>query len=53
MDHSMTGSSVLHYLLGFAQLHVRGVGDAIQPSHPLLSPSPLTLSLSQYQGLFQ
>ena len=37
----------------FAQTHVHRVGDAIQPSHPLLSPSPPTFSLSQHQGLFQ
>ena len=35
------------------QTHVHQVGDAIQPSHPLLSPSPPAFSLSQYQGLFQ
>ena len=42
---------VLHYLPEFAQLH--WVGDAIQPSHPLSSPSPLAFNLSQPQGLFQ
>ena len=36
-----------------AQTHVHQVGDAIQPSHPLLSPSPHAFSLSQHQGLFQ
>ena len=36
MDCSSPGSPVLHYLLEFAQIHVRWVGDAIQPSHPLL-----------------
>ena len=36
-----------------AQTHVHWVGDAIQPSHPLLSPSPPALNLSQHQGLFQ
>ena len=35
------------------QTHVYGVGEAIQPSHPLLSPSPPAFSLSQHQGLFQ
>ena len=35
------------------QTHVHWVGDAIQPSHPLLSPSPPVLNLSQHQGLFQ
>ena len=37
----------------FTQTHVHWVGDAIQPSHRLLSPSPPTFSLSQHQGLFQ
>ena len=37
----------------FTQTHVHRVGDAIQPSHPLLSPSPPALNLSQHQGLFQ
>ena len=36
-----------------AQTHVRRAGDAIQPCHPLLSPSPPALNLSQHQGLFQ
>ena len=49
---STPGLPVLHYLLAFAQTHVHWVGDAIQPSHPLSSPSP-ALSLSQHQGLFQ
>ena len=44
---------VLHYLLEFAQTHVHWVGDAIQPSHPLSSPSPPAFNLSQYLGLFQ
>ena len=35
MDCSMPGSSVLHYLLEFAQIHIDWVGDAIQPSHPV------------------
>ena len=39
-------------LLASAQTHVHWVGDAIQPPHPLLPPSPLALSLSQHQGLF-
>ena len=50
---SMPGFSVLHHLLEFAQTHVHRVGDAIQPSHPLPSPSPPASSLSQHQGLFQ
>ena len=37
----------------FIQTHVHWVGDAIQPSHPLLSPSPPTFNLSQHQGLFK
>ena len=43
----------LHHLLEFAQTHVHLVGDAIQPSQPLLSPSPPALNLSQHQGFFQ
>ena len=53
MDCSMPGLPVHHQLLEFTQTHVSGVGDAIQPSHPLLSPSPPAFSLSQHQGLFQ
>ena len=37
----------------FTQMHVHWVGDAIQPSHPLSSPSPLAFNLSQHQGLFK
>ena len=44
---------VLYYLLEFAQTHVYWVGDAIQPSHPLLTPFPPAFNLSQHQGLFQ
>ena len=44
---------VLHCLPEFAQTHVHWVGDAIQPSHPLLSPSPPAFNLSQHQCLFQ
>ena len=51
--YSTPGFAVLHYLPEFAQTHVRWVSDAIQPSHPLLPPSPPALSLSQHQGLFQ
>ena len=47
------GFPVLHYLPEFAQTHVHWVNDAIQPSHPLSSPSPSALNLSQHQGLFQ
>ena len=53
MDCSMPGFPVLHQLLELAQTHVHRVGDAIQPSHPLSSPSPPALNLSQHQGLFQ
>ena len=40
MDCSMPGLPVHHQLLEFTQTHVRWIGDAIQPSHPLSSPSP-------------
>ena len=53
MDGSMPGLPVHHQLLEFTQTHVHWVGDAIQPSHPLSSPSPLAFNLSQHQGLFQ
>ena len=53
MDHSTPGFPVLHHLLEFAQIHVHWVGDAIQPSHPLLPSSPHAFNLSQHQGLFQ
>ena len=49
----MPGLPVLHQLLESTQTHVRWVGDAIQPSHPLLSPSPPALNLSQHQSLFK
>ena len=44
---------VLHYLLEFAQTHAHQANDAIQPSHPLLPPSPPAFNLSQHQDLFQ
>ena len=50
---SMPGSPVHHHLPELAQTHVHWVGDAIQPSHPLSSPSPPAFNLSQHQGLFQ
>ena len=53
IDWSMTGFPVHHQLLELAQTHVHWVGDAIQPPHPLSSPSPPALKLSQHQGLFQ
>ena len=46
-------ASLSHYLPEFAQTHVRWVGDAIQPSHPLSPPTPPALNHSQHQGLFQ
>ena len=46
-------ASLPHQLLELAQTHVHWVGDAIQPSHPLSSPSPPAFNLSQNQGLFQ
>ena len=47
------GLPVPHQLLKRAQTHVHRVGDAIQPSHPLSSPSPPAFNLSRHQGLFQ
>ena len=52
-DCSMPGLPVHHQLRKFTQTHVHWVSDAIQPSHPLFSPSPPTFNLSQHQGLFQ
>ena len=46
MNHSTEGLPVHHQLSEFTQTHVHRVGDAIQPSHPLLSPSPLAPNLS-------
>ena len=51
MNCRTPGFPVLHYLLEFAQTHVRWVGDAIQPSHPPLSSSPFAFNLSQHQPL--
>ena len=48
-----TPSLPVHQLLEFTQTHAHRVGDAIQPSHPLLSPSPPVPNPSQHQGLFQ
>ena len=53
MNYSTPGSPVLLHLPEFAQIHVHWIGDAIQPSHALLPPSPCVLNLSQHQGLFQ
>ena len=51
MNHSTPGLSVCHQLPEFTQTHVHRVGDAIQPSHPLSSPSPPAPNPSQHQGL--
>ena len=53
MNSSTPGLSVHHKLLEFTQTHVHRVGDAIQPSHPLSSPSPPAPNASQHQNLFQ
>ena len=53
MNCSTPGLPVYHQLLEFIQTHVCQVGDAIQPSHPLSSPSPSAPNPSQHQGLFQ
>ena len=53
MNHSTPGLPVHHKLPKFTQTHVHQVGDAIQPSHPLASPSPPAPNPSQHQGLFQ
>ena len=53
MNRSTPGLPVHHQLLEFTQSHVHQVGDAIQPSHPLSSPSPSAPNLSQHQRLSQ
>ena len=53
MDCSKPGFPVHHQLLELAQIHVHRVSDAIQPSHPLSSPSPSVFNFVQNQGLFQ
>ena len=53
LDYSTSGFPVHHHLLEFAQTHVNWIGDSIQSSHPLSSPSPPAFHLSQHQGLFQ
>ena len=50
MDCSMPGLPVYHQLPEFTQTHAHWVGDAIQPSHPLSSPSPPALNLSEHQS---
>ena len=53
MNHSTPGLPVHHQLSEFTQTHVHRVGDAIQPFHPLSSPSPPALNLSQHQNEHQ
>ena len=53
MDYSLPAFPVHHQLPESTQAHVHWVSDAIQPFHPLLSPSPPALNLSQHQGLLQ
>ena len=53
VNHSTPDLPVHHQLPEFTQTHVHWIGDAIQPSHPLSSPSPPALNLFQHQGLFK
>ena len=53
MNHSTPGLPVHHWHPESTQTHVRWVGDVIQPSHPLSSPSPPAFNLCQHQGLFK
>ena len=53
MNRSTPGLPVHHHLPEFTQTHIHRVSDAIQPSHPLLSPSSPAPNPSQHQGLFQ
>ena len=53
MNHSTPGLPVHHQLPEFTQTHIHRVSDAIQPSHPLSSPSPSASNTSQDQSLFQ
>ena len=53
MNHSTPGLPVHHQLPEFTQTHIHRVSDAIQPSHPLSSPSPPAPNPSQHQSLFQ
>ena len=53
MDYSIPGFPIQHQLTELAQTHVHWVGDAIKPSHPLLSPFPPAFNLSQHQSLFK
>ena len=53
MDQSTRGPPVFHHLPELGQIHVGGFGDPVQPCQLLSSPSPLALTFSQHQGLFQ
>ena len=53
LQYSCLGNPINRGSWRATQTHVHQVGDAIQPSHPLSSPSPFALNLSQHQGLFQ
>ena len=53
MNRGTPGLPVHHQLPESTQTHVHSVGDAVQPSPPLSSPSPPALNLSQHQGLFK
>ena len=53
MNHSTPGLPVHHHLPEFTQIHIHRVSDSIQPSHPLLSPSPPAPNPSQHQSFFQ
>ena len=53
MDYSMPGLPVHHQVLESTLTHAHWVGNVIQPSHPLLSPSPPAFNLSQHQGFFK
>ena len=53
MNHSMPGLPVPHQIPELTQSHVHQVGNAIQPSHPVLSPSPPAANPFQHQSLFQ
>ena len=50
MDCSMPGFPVFHYLPEFAQSHIHRVNDVIQPSHPLLPPSPFALGILDFDS---
>ena len=53
LNCSTPGLPVHHQIPEFTQTHTHWIGDAVQPSHPLFSPSPPALNVSQHQGLFQ